>query len=373
MTQVIFASQPSIRFYQYTNSSKRDGTKGRKPKMNSLTAKKTAIANQQFHNDSVFPHVIQCQDANCDLETATEWIQSQSRELLTLATAHGAVLLRDFPVTSAENFDSMVTALGLPNFPYEQSLSNAVRVNRTERVFSANEAPPEVQIFFHHEMAQTPLYPRWIFFSCEVAAEQGGATPICRSDILLEKLRDSCPDFIEACEQKGLRYTNIMPSNNDANSGMGRSWKSTLGVEDQEAAEKRLRDLGYRWEWMKDGCLKAMTPTLPAVATLADGRDVFFNQLIAAFRGWKDERNDPSKSICHGDGAPLDTHGVSTAAALSEELAFDLMWQAGDIVLIDNRVTMHARRPFIGTRKVLASLASMERNEFTPTNPQRPD
>ena len=332
--------------------------------MTSLSVDQIKIEKQQEYEGSVFPHVLRCNDQRTDLNSATDWVRMHASDLLASATRDGAVLLRDFPVSSAEDFDAIVEALHLPNFPYEKSLSNAVRINRTPRVFSANEAPPEVQIFFHHEMAQTPLYPRWIFFSCEIAAEQGGATPICRSDVLLEKLKKSCPEFVRTCTQKGLRYTNVMPSDNDANSGMGRSWKSTLGVATREEAEARLGELRYTWEWIDNDCLKATTPALPAVVELEDGRSVFFNQLIAAFCGWKDSRNDPSKSICHGDGTPLDTNAVAVAIELSEQLAFDLQWQAGDVVIVDNMVTMHARRSFSGTRKVLASLASMEANLF---------
>lgn len=332
--------------------------------MSQLPIQSVAVDGQQHHGDSLFPYVLLCQDPQASLVSAAQWVESQREELLALATKHGAVLLRGFPVTRAEDFDVLIQSLHLPNFPYEKSLSNAVRINRTPRVFSANEAPPDVQIFFHHEMAQTPLFPRWIFFSCEIAAEQGGATPICRSDVLLERLAQAQPEFVKACEQKGLRYTNVMPNDNDAKSGMGRSWRSTLGVESREAAENRLSELGYTWEWLDDGCLRATTPPLPAVVTMTDGRRVFFNQLIAAFRGWKDERNDPSKAICHGDGTPLDTEAVSVAVNLAEELAYDLAWHVGDVVLVDNMIAMHARRSFVGTRKVVASLAQMESNTF---------
>jgi alpha-ketoglutarate-dependent taurine dioxygenase len=37
-------------------------------------------------------------------------------------------------------------------------------------------------------------------------------------------------------------------------------------------------------------------------------------------------------------------------------LSFDIPWQRGDVALVDNYVTMHGRRTFTGTRKVLASL-----------------
>ena len=140
-------------------------------------------------------------------------------------------------------------------------------------------------------------------------------------------------------------------------SGMGRSWQSTLHAETAADAERRLRELNYSWEWLPDGCLKATTPVLPAVRKLPDGRETFFNQLIAAFKGWKDDRNDPTKAIRFGDGAPLDRDAVNIATKLAYELAFDLRWERGDAVLVDNLLAMHGRRTFHGTRKVLASLA----------------
>lgn len=320
------------------------------------------VEGQQSYAGSVFPYAIVCNEESAALRDAERWVASRREELLNVATKHGAVLLRDFPVNDAEDFDALIVALSLSNFPYEKSLSNAVRVNRTERVFSANEAPPDVRIFFHHEMAQTPLFPRWILFSCEVAADEGGQTPLCRSDILLQSLQERCPVFVDNCRRLGLQYTNVMPDEDDSRSGMGRSWRSTLGVDSTDSAEKRLAELGYSWEWLDDGSLKATTPALPAVMKIEDGREVFFNQLIAAFRGWKDDRNDPSKAIRHGDGSLLDSEAVNVAADIADELAFDLNWEVGDIVLVDNTIAMHARRPFVGKRKVVASLAEMQTN-----------
>ncbi len=332
--------------------------------MSEISPVSVAIENQQQHGKTVFPYALFCQDSEASLADAVSWTNRQKTDLLNIANEHGAVLLRDFPIAGASDFDAIVSALELDNFPYKKSLSNAVRINRTDRVFSANEAPSEVRIFFHHEMAQTPLYPRWIFFSCEIAADQGGATPLCRSDILYERIKETHPLFADACEGRGLRYTNVMPDDDDANSGMGRSWRSTLGADSRDAAEHRLAELGYSWQWQTNGCLKSTSPPLPAVMELPDGRKVFFNQLIAAFSGWKDNRNDPSKSIQHGDGTPVDPEAVLAATEMAEELAFDLQWQAGDIALIDNTIAMHARRPFQGKRKVVASLAEMQTQTF---------
>lgn len=320
-----------------------------------LEVAETSLPDQQSHFGDAFPLVLECRTAT-DLPIVCAVLRETSRHLVERAARHGVVLFRGFPVLSDQDFDAFVAAFGLPNFPYYESLSNAVRVNRTPRVFTANEAPPDVEIYLHHEMAQTPIYPSHLFFFCEQPATTGGATPVCRSDVLWERLAARCPQFARDLEAKGLRYSHIMPAADDAASGMGRSWPSTLRSTTRAEAEERLAGLGYSWEWQPDGALRATTPVLPAIRRLPNGRTSFFNQLIAASQGWKDGRNDPSRAITYGDGAQLDRAGALEAARLGDELAFDVPWQRGDVALVDNYVAMHGRRTFTGTRKVLASL-----------------
>ena len=315
-----------------------------------------ALPGQHEYDGQAFPLGIDV--ATESLDEACAWATGAAPELSQLAGEHGAVLVRGLPLTKPEEFDAAVSALGYPNFSYANSLSNAYRINHTPRVFSANEAPADVTIFLHHEMAQTPFYPSKLIFFCQVAAGQGGATPVCRSDILWEQLKAEHGMFAADCETKGLRYTNVMPGEADTESGMGRSWQSTLSVDSRKAAEVRLAKLGYTWEWQANGDLSVTTPVLPAVRRLTNGRSSFFNQLIAAFKGWKDTRNDPARAIRFGDGSPLTPVDVAAASAIADELTFDIPWQPGDIALVDNFVAMHGRRTFKGTRKVLASLVA---------------
>tara|TARA_R110002072_G_scaffold13481_3_gene56976 strand:+ start:46617 stop:47612 length:996 start_codon:yes stop_codon:yes gene_type:complete len=318
------------------------------------------ISGQQQFDGEAFPLVYECRTENANLKTVDDWLRQSRATLDRQVREAGTVFFRGFPLSTDQDFDHFIRAFDYPNFRYEDSLSNAVRVVRTERVFTANEAPPNVTICLHHEMAQTPVYPSRLFFFCEHPAEQGGATPLCRSDILFERLRNEFPEFVTDCETKGLLYTNIMPAENDPTSGMGRSWQSTFRAETHEEAEQQLQRLGYSWEWLPDGCLRSTTPVLPAVMEIAPGRKTFFNQLIAAFRGWKDSRNDPTKAVTFGDGSKLNPETMDRVAAIAEELTFDVPWQKGDVALIDNRVVMHGRRTFSGTRKVLASLVAMD-------------
>ncbi len=307
---------------------------------------------------TTFPLIIACETADATLDDTAAWIKQNRDDLNAKANRHGAILFRGFPLSTDMDFDRFINAFDFPNFTYKDSLSNAVRTNRTERVFTANEAPPDVSIFLHHEMAQTPLYPSKLFFFCEKAAEEGGATPLCRSDVLFARMQEELPEFAANCVNKGLLYSHVMPATDDAASGMGRSWQSTWKATTREEAETRMASLGYTWEWQDDGCLRVTTPKLQAVRDLGDGRTAFFNQLIAAFRGWKDARNDPSKSITFGDGTPLDPATMGRVIEMAEEITFDVPWQTGDVALVDNYVTMHGRRTFQGTRKVLASLVA---------------
>ncbi|MFT5465559.1 MAG: hypothetical protein ACI8UO_000654 [Verrucomicrobiales bacterium] len=329
-----------------------------KLKRKMISVREAEVEGLQTWGGSPFPLVQLCESQDATLDDTKSWIAENREDLNRRAAEHGAILFRGFPLSTDQDFDAFITAFDFPNFKYQDSLSNAVRTNRTERVFTANEAPPDVTIFLHHEMAQTPIYPSKLFFFCEHAAETGGATPLCRSDVLFDRMLEECPKFASDCESKGLLYRNVMPDSDDANSGMGRSWQSTFSVETREEAEAAMARLGYSAEWLDDGCLRATTPVLQAVRDLGDGRKSFFNQLIAAFKGWKDERNDPAKAITFGDGSPLDPADANKAADLAEEITFDVPWQTGDVALVDNFVTMHGRRTFTGTRKVLASLVA---------------
>ncbi len=317
------------------------------------------MEGQLNFDDGVFPSVVLNEGQFDSIEATNQWIKANLTELEAELANSGALLFRGFPINGAENFDAFSAAFGYPSFTYQESLSNAVRINFTERVFTANEAPKNVEIYLHHEMAQTPISPEKLFFFCDSAADQGGATPICRSDQLFNALEDEMPELAKDFENKGLRYTTHMPSKDDIHSGQGRSWASTLSVDSKNEAEEKLAELNYDWEWQANGSLKAITPILPAVLNL-DGKKVFYNQLVAAYMGWDGVRDNPSRALAFGDGSAIPKDGLERIAELSKNFTYDLQWQDGDVALLDNKITMHGRRPYSGERKrlVLVALAA---------------
>lgn len=306
-----------------------------------------------------FPHLIENTNIFTDPGAVAAWVKANHSELKSALAADGAILFRGFPIECAEDFDQFAEAFGYGEFTYEESLSNAVRINRTRRVFTANEAPPDVEIFLHHEMAQTPIYPQKIFFCCLSAAEEGGATPICRSDELFEAFEDECPQWASKFKALGVKYSTHMPGDDDVNSGQGRSWKSTLSVNSKEDAQARLEELGYSWVWQADGSVITTTPALPAVRELPDGRQSFFNQVIAAYRGWKRSDSSDEALLTFGNGEKIPNEAIDALVDLSRRFIYPVRWQDGDVALVDNYRVMHGRYPYSGSRKreVLVCLA----------------
>lgn len=284
--------------------------------------------------------------------------------ILSLLSRHAVLHFRNFASKSltAEHFAAIITdSLNLT--PFKNSHSNAVRTEIVpDIVFTANESPPEKVIPFHNELAQTPRQPSKIAFFCVQPAVSGGATPVLLCRAVLKDLINQYPQFITRLKDRGVLYSRVMTSKDRPHSAIGRGWKATLSADTREEAELRLRERGYTWKWEKhdntcEVLLREISPVLPAVIDTNNG-PAFFNQLLAAWKGWRDEFNDPRKCIVDGAGDLLDEDAMRALEVSAEKHAVAVGWQAGDFMLIDNFQAQHSRQSFSGKRVVLASLIS---------------
>ena len=237
----------------------------------------------------------------------------------------------------------------------------------TSRVCTTNEGK-RGGLIFHHELAQAPSpnYPSKLLFFCEQPAEEGGGTAVSPSWRVLDELKQQYPAFVEQCRIKGLIYHTVFPSEADASKGVGRSWKSFWADDNKERVSARMTALGYSGRWDEQDRLHLDSPVLPAIRVLDDGTEVYFNQAIAQYlanaREFSDQAGQHGSAaklddfIKFGDGSSLDKEALEFAYRVSEKYASDMVWQKGDIALIDNMLCMHARREFEGPRRVYASL-----------------
>ena len=294
------------------------------------------------------------------MSSAEKWVNENKVSIESQLDEYGAVLFSGLPVENAEDFDLFVSAFKYDTFTYEESLSNAVRINKTDKVFTANEAPSEIEIFLHHEMAQTPIYPKNIFFFCKSASQYGGETPLCRSDYLYAELLKEDANLVAKFERNGVIYNSVMSNGDELASGQGRSWQKTLSVSSKEEAELKLKELGYTWHWLEDDNLSVTTRTLKAIKELKNGNKSFFNQVLAASLGWKKNSEDDLSPVKFGDDEEIPKSSIQLISKLAKTLTVLREWKDNDIILIDNYRVMHGRKPFSGKkdREVLVSLTS---------------
>lgn len=113
----------------------------------------TRLPQQKIVGGFPFPSVLSPNPTLAfDLSRFTDTIKQQKPRLEQLLRSSGAVLLRDFPVETASDFNRAVESFGYEELPYVGGA--APRTNVVGRVFTANESPPDQKIPFHHEMAQ---------------------------------------------------------------------------------------------------------------------------------------------------------------------------------------------------------------------------
>ena len=322
-----------------------------------MTVQTLSIPEQRQVGGVDFPRVVAPAEPDVGLDAALAWLQAHGDDLRAQLLESGAILLRGFPLRGAQDFDAVVQAAGFLGMPYIGGAAPRSDVHEG-RVLTTNESPPSEPIPFHHEMSQVPNPPAYVLFYCDVAPAEGGETPIVLSHRVYERFRAISPEFAGKLEELGARYVRVMPEEDDDTSAIGRSWRSTFQTDDRAEAEARMQEMGMEWEWLPNGDLHTVTRALPAIRTDArTGKKTFFNSVVAAYTGWVDARNDPTRAVRCGDHSPVDGDALlATAQAMQEEcVAFS--WQPGDVLILDNALVMHSRRPFSGPRRILASIA----------------
>jgi len=288
------------------------------------------------------------------VEEVKKWISSNKEDILNRVSEHGVVMFRGIPQRTPQDFDEFCTSFGFDALPYIGGA--APRTNVWGNVHTTNESPPSSLITFHHELAQVPRWPHYLFFFCEVAPKEGGETPVVLSNLVYQALESKHKAFVDKIAAQGVRYTRILSNGDDATSPMGRGWQNTYGSSDKSVVEQKLVELGIDGEWMANGCLKTTTHLPAIVIDKRSGKKMWFNQLYAAYTGWKDSRNDPTKAVCFGDGSTFPTEPFNTMRDVMEKYRVDMKWQVGDVMFINNIAAMHSRNTFTPPRRILAGL-----------------
>ena len=131
---------------------------------------------------------------------------------------------------------------------------------------------------------------------------------------------------------------------------------------------------GMTCEWTDRGYLRISNQaTAISVHPVTDER-VFFNQVQLHHVSCLDEETRESlrqlfseeelpRNVHFGDGTPIPDETMARLGEIFEELCVEFPWDPGDMIVLDNMLVAHARRPFGGERKILVAMGRMMNEE----------
>lgn len=237
---------------------------------------------------------------------------------------------------------------------------NSPRAKVGDKVYTSTEYPPAFTISMHNELSYAHRWPARLLFYCERAADTGGATPVVDG---ARWLRDLDQD-VRTAFAGGVRYT----QNLHDGVGLGKSWQATFETDSRAAVEEFLGGSGAAWEWRPDGTLRVSQVRPATIRHPVTGVEVWFNQADQWHpSGLGDETaaalakimpaNELPQSVTYADGSAIPVEYVAQVRERGLAAAVDVAWQAGDLLLIDNVLVGHGRRPFAGARRVLVAMS----------------
>ncbi|SOD64428.1 Taurine dioxygenase, alpha-ketoglutarate-dependent [Streptomyces zhaozhouensis] len=271
-----------------------------------------------------------------------------------------AIVFRDFRVT-ADQLDPVLDRL-LPNrLAYVHGDSPRTKVSGVgENVYTSTEYPPEYTIFMHNEMSYAHAWPARLAFFCEVEPGGGGATPVLDGALWLRSLD---PEIREAFSC-GVCYV----QNLHDGLGFGKSWQDTFETDSREKVEEYLDGSGAEWEWKADGGIRVRSIRPATARHPVTGTEVWFNQAdqwhpvglgdeTAAELATLLPEDELPQNTTFPDGSPIPAEYVRQIQEAGLTGAVDVDWRRGDLMLIDNVLVAHGRRPFTGSRRVLVAMS----------------
>jgi alpha-ketoglutarate-dependent taurine dioxygenase len=285
------------------------------------------------------------------------WAVSNQDAIATWLLQHGGILFRNFDIREIAQFEQFIQTISGTLLDY--SYRSTPRHQISGKIYTSTEYPAAQSIPLHNEMSYSLSWPMKIWFFCMKSPERGGETPISDSRIIFQRIN---PKIKEKFIQKKVMYVRNYGDKLDL------SWENVFQTNNKSDVETYCHKAGIEFEWKDSNHLRTRQ-VCQAVATHPKTREmVWFNQthlfhvsslepevrqtLVSTMK-----EDELPRNAYYGDGSPIETSVLDEIREIYQQEAVIFPWQEGDILMLDNMLAAHGRKPFIGSRKVLVGMA----------------
>jgi alpha-ketoglutarate-dependent taurine dioxygenase len=320
-----------------------------------ITVSEGALVRERpWEEGRPLPLLIEPAAAGVDL---IEWAAARREELEAKVLRHGAILFRGFGVKTAEQLERVISALSTGALEYMFRASPRTRVGGN--IYTSTDYPADQPIFPHNEHSYSPRFPLRLFFYCHEPPGAGGETPVGATREVLARIP---AEIRERFREKKILYLR------NYGDGFGLPWQTVFQTEDRAEVEAYCASVGIAVEWKPGGRLRTAQVGPALVRHPRTGEEVWFNHatffhvstLPPAIRdsllGSFGDRDLPTNTF-YGDGSPIEPEALSALREAYRGALVRFPWQRGDVLFLDNMLSIHGREPFTGPRAILTGMA----------------
>lgn len=266
--------------------------------------------------------------------------------------ARAAILIRGLDIASSIDAALLADRVFAGHPPF--STGEHPQADDHASVYRPVTYAPTETLLWHHENSFNATWPRYIMFACARPADDGGQTTIVDSRLVYEQMQDELRALLA---RHGIRYERLCDGRTS------RSWQQIYETTDQNQAQQQAQANGEELVFTDQGArIRALRP---AFLPVAHGTS-WFNQLLHWHpHALPDDLREmvtaglvPTYRTCQvGDGTAIPPDTVTRLVEAHRTVELAVRWTTGDVLLIDNTIIAHGRRPFRGPREHFVRMA----------------
>ncbi|MGA8164001.1 MAG: TauD/TfdA family dioxygenase [Waddliaceae bacterium] len=325
-----------------------------------------------FFNSENIPLVIEPSNPSVSLDDLLSILQQDNDIFKKKMLEHGGLFFRSFSINTVDDFVAVMKALNTGEF-VDYTGGGSPRSKIQGSVYTSTEAPPAIKIHLHNELSFSDNYPGHIYFYCDIPPEHRGETFIGDARKICQSMdKQVRKKFIE----KGIKYTSryyykskLMDFINSIQRGH-KTWIDVFETDDKEDVERKCSEnnIGFKWnqnDWLEISRLRPASIVHPETK-----ETVWFNQVHQfdhhpRIIGWW--RHIAMKlfycrqymkvdDVCFADNEKISGKEMNHVIDVLDKHSLYFPWKKGDVMVLDNILTMHGRAPFKGKRRVLTAM-----------------